>query len=57
MQIKRVSEPFMRRLRSVAAERGETVRTFVLDAVTGRLRRLGNDVPPYDDDEDRGGQR
>jgi hypothetical protein len=56
MQIKRVSEPFMRRLRSVAAERGETVRTFVLDAVTERLRRLGNDVPSYDD-EDRGGQR
>jgi hypothetical protein len=51
MQIKRVSEPFMRRLRSVAAERGETVRHFVLDAVAEKMRRLGYDVPEADDDE------
>ncbi|HEX6422778.1 MAG TPA: hypothetical protein VFZ79_04820, partial [Acidimicrobiales bacterium] len=49
LQIKNVSETFMRRVRAVAAERGETVRRFVLEAVSERLERLGFDAPDYDE--------
>jgi len=52
MQVKRVSESFMRRVRSVAADRGETVRVFVLTAVAERLSRLGHEAPDFEPDDD-----
>lgn len=48
MQVKRVSEPFMRRVRSVAADRGITVRELVLSAIAEKLAREGVDVPDYE---------
>jgi hypothetical protein len=48
LYVKNVSEQFMRRVRSTAAERGESMRKFVLEAVKERLERLGIETPSYE---------
>ena len=48
LYVKNVSEKFMRRVRSTAAERGESMRQFVLEAVKEKLEREGVEAPDYE---------
>ena len=51
MQVKNVSDAFMRRVRATAAERGVTLRRYVLDAVKEKLERDGVEAPDYEGDQ------
>jgi uncharacterized protein involved in cysteine biosynthesis len=48
LYVKNVSEKLMRRVRATCAERGETMREFVVRAVERELKRLGVEVPEDD---------